>query len=77
MLLVIYSMFSWAFDWQQLYFQVSEQKVNYFDNVAFQVMIDFQAAERKRLEEPASEIGLESLCAMVCKIWKSELFIVK
>lgn len=40
-------------------------------------MIDFQAAERKRLEEPASEIGLESLCAMVCKIWKSELFIVK
>lgn len=47
------------------------------DIVAFQVMIDFQAAERKRLEEPASEIGLESLCAMVCKIWKSELFIVK
>ncbi|KAI9377640.1 hypothetical protein POPTR_019G088100v4 [Populus trichocarpa] len=31
-----------------------------------QVMIDFQAAERKRLEEPASEIGLEPLCAMVC-----------
>ncbi|KAK6792374.1 hypothetical protein RDI58_011455 [Solanum bulbocastanum] len=30
-----------------------------------QVMIDFQAAERKRLEEPASEIGLESLCAMI------------
>lgn len=29
-------------------------------------MIDFQAAERRRLEEPASEIGLESLCAMVC-----------
>jgi hypothetical protein len=29
-------------------------------------MIDFQAAERKRLEEPASEIGLEPLCAMVC-----------
>ncbi|XP_048131260.1 exocyst complex component SEC6 isoform X3 [Rhodamnia argentea] len=29
-----------------------------------QVMIDFQAAERQRLEEPASEIGLESLCAM-------------
>ena len=28
-------------------------------------MIDFQAAERKRLEEPASEIGLEPLCAMV------------
>jgi hypothetical protein len=32
-----------------------------------QVMIDFQAAERKRLEEPASEIGLEPLCAMVCE----------
>lgn len=30
-------------------------------------MIDFQGAERKRLEEPASEIGLEPLCAMVCK----------
>ncbi|KAL7245762.1 hypothetical protein ACSBR2_000990 [Camellia fascicularis] len=30
-----------------------------------QVMIDFQAAERKRLEEPASEIGLEPLCAMI------------
>lgn len=29
-------------------------------------MIDFQAAERQRLEEPASEIGLEPLCAMVC-----------
>ncbi|PIM97573.1 Exocyst complex subunit SEC6 [Handroanthus impetiginosus] len=30
-----------------------------------QVMIDFQAAERQKLEEPASEIGLESLCAMI------------
>lgn len=30
-----------------------------------QVMNDFQAAERKRLEEPASEIGLEPLCAMI------------
>ena len=29
-------------------------------------MIDFQAAERQRLEEPSSDIGLESLCAMVC-----------
>lgn len=28
-------------------------------------MIDFQAAERRRLEEPASDIGLEPLCAMV------------
>ncbi|KNA18126.1 hypothetical protein SOVF_073680 [Spinacia oleracea] len=30
-----------------------------------QVMNDFQAAERKRLEEPASEIGLEPLCAVI------------
>ncbi|KAL8523571.1 hypothetical protein ACS0TY_013517 [Phlomoides rotata] len=30
-----------------------------------QVMIDFQGAERQRLEEPASEIGLEALCAMI------------
>ncbi|CAI9777987.1 unnamed protein product [Fraxinus pennsylvanica] len=30
-----------------------------------QVMIDFQAAERQRLEEPNSEIGLEALCAMI------------
>ncbi|KAG8383031.1 hypothetical protein BUALT_Bualt05G0142000 [Buddleja alternifolia] len=30
-----------------------------------QVMNDFQAAERQRLEEPASEIGLEALCAMI------------
>ncbi|MCL7043777.1 hypothetical protein MKW94_005338 [Papaver nudicaule] len=29
------------------------------------VMIDFQAAERHRLEEPASDIGLEPLCAMI------------
>ncbi|XP_042416077.1 exocyst complex component SEC6-like [Zingiber officinale] len=30
-----------------------------------QVMLDFQAAERHRLEEPASEIGLEPICAMI------------
>ncbi|XP_006576414.2 exocyst complex component SEC6 [Glycine max] len=30
-----------------------------------QVMIDFQAAEKKRLEESASEIGVEPLCAMI------------
>ncbi|OMP01169.1 hypothetical protein COLO4_12104 [Corchorus olitorius] len=29
------------------------------------VMIDFQAAEKKRLQEPASDIGLEPLCAMI------------
>ncbi|KAG6751150.1 hypothetical protein POTOM_045669 [Populus tomentosa] len=29
------------------------------------VMIDFQASERKRFQEPASEIGLEPLCAMI------------
>nr|XP_043639938.1 exocyst complex component SEC6 [Erigeron canadensis]XP_043639939.1 exocyst complex component SEC6 [Erigeron canadensis]XP_043639940.1 exocyst complex component SEC6 [Erigeron canadensis] len=30
-----------------------------------QVMFDFQAAQKKRLEEPASEIGLEPICAMI------------
>uniref|UniRef100_A0A0D6QUE4 Uncharacterized protein n=1 Tax=Araucaria cunninghamii TaxID=56994 RepID=A0A0D6QUE4_ARACU len=30
-----------------------------------QVMVDFQAAERQRLEEPVADIGLEALCAMV------------
>ncbi|KAL0800789.1 hypothetical protein Bca101_055964 [Brassica carinata] len=30
-----------------------------------QVMIDFQAAEKKRVGEPASDIGLEPLCAMI------------
>ncbi|CAI0411359.1 unnamed protein product [Linum tenue] len=29
------------------------------------VMIDFQGAEKKRLQEPASDIGLEPLCAMI------------
>jgi hypothetical protein len=28
-------------------------------------MIDFQAAEKKRVDEPASDIGLEPLCAMI------------
>jgi exocyst complex component 3 len=28
-------------------------------------MLDFQAAERQRLEEPASDVGLECLCALV------------
>ncbi|KAM3243675.1 hypothetical protein ACQJBY_055552 [Aegilops geniculata] len=30
-----------------------------------QVMLDFQAAERQSLEEPASDVGLETLCALV------------
>ncbi|KAF5193049.1 Exocyst complex component sec6, partial [Thalictrum thalictroides] len=30
-----------------------------------QILIDFQAAERRRLTEPASEIGLEPLCALI------------
>ncbi|KAK1619844.1 hypothetical protein QYE76_025361 [Lolium multiflorum] len=30
-----------------------------------QVMLDFQAAERQRLEEPASDVGLECLCALI------------
>lgn len=28
-------------------------------------MIDFQAAEKKRLKEPVSKIGVKPLCAMV------------
>jgi exocyst complex component 3 len=28
-------------------------------------MLDFQAAERQRLEEPASDVGLENLCALI------------
>ena len=44
--------------------------VSYIASLFFlQVMIDFQAAEKKRLEEPASEIGLEPLCAMVSVIF--------
>lgn len=39
------------------------------DTVILQVMIDFQAAEKKRLQEPASEIGLEPLCAMVSVVF--------
>ncbi|XWS33111.1 hypothetical protein CRYUN_Cryun22dG0050400 [Craigia yunnanensis] len=30
-----------------------------------QVMLDLQVAEKKRFEEPASDIGLEPLCAMI------------
>ncbi|KAL3640785.1 SNARE-binding exocyst subunit S6 [Castilleja foliolosa] len=30
-----------------------------------QVMIDFQSAQRQKLEEPASEINLEALCAVI------------
>ncbi len=30
-----------------------------------QIMNEFQAAQRKRLEEPAADIGLEPFCAMV------------
>ncbi|KAM3225112.1 hypothetical protein ACQJBY_058071 [Aegilops geniculata] len=30
-----------------------------------QVMLDFQAAERQSLEEPASDVGLETLCALI------------
>lgn len=38
-----------------------------------QVMLDFQAAERHRLEEPAADIGLEPICAMVCGVYNSNL----
>ena len=36
-------------------------------------MLDFQAAERQRLQEPASDIGLEPICAMVCGVFTSHL----
>nr|VDD64188.1 unnamed protein product [Brassica oleracea] len=39
--------------------------VDLFRILGEQVMIDFQAAERKRVAEPASDIGLEPLCAMI------------
>ncbi|KAL5217972.1 hypothetical protein ABZP36_018656 [Zizania latifolia] len=38
-----------------------------------QVMLDFQAAERQRLEEPASDVGLESLCALINNLRCHEL----
>lgn len=41
----------------------------FYNYVILQVMIDFQAAEKKRLGEPASEIGLEPLCAMVSEFF--------
>lgn len=44
----------------------SSVKLLFFILCILQVMIDFQAAERQGFEEPASEIGLEPLCAMVC-----------
>lgn len=44
--------------------------VSYVATLFLQVMIDFQAAEKKRLGEPASEIGLEPLCAMVSVFFK-------
>ncbi|EPS57702.1 hypothetical protein M569_17115, partial [Genlisea aurea] len=36
-----------------------------FRLLSIQVMIDFQNEERRKLEEPASEIGLEVLCATI------------
>ncbi|AEE35237.1 Exocyst complex component SEC6 [Arabidopsis thaliana] len=39
--------------------------VDLFRILGEQVMIDFQAAEKKRVDEPASDIGLEPLCAMI------------
>ncbi|KAG0632106.1 hypothetical protein M758_1G304300 [Ceratodon purpureus] len=35
-----------------------------------QIMNEFQAAQRKRLEEPAADIGLEPFCAMVNSNYK-------
>ncbi|KAG0502028.1 hypothetical protein HPP92_002100 [Vanilla planifolia] len=39
--------------------------VDLFRILTEQVMIDFQSAEKRRLEESASDIGLEPLCAMI------------
>ncbi|XP_062222006.1 exocyst complex component SEC6-like isoform X1 [Phragmites australis] len=44
------------------------------DLAVIQVMLDFQAAERQRLEEPAFDVGLESLCALINNnLWCYEL----
>ncbi|URD95058.1 Exocyst complex component Sec6 [Musa troglodytarum] len=42
--------------------------LHYFNTIFYLynlVMLDFQAAERHRLEEPAADIGLEPICAMI------------
>ncbi|GKB67389.1 exocyst complex component SEC6 [Tanacetum coccineum] len=51
-------------------FEKIAQKSSYIEHLcpSFRykyVMLDFQAAEKKRLEGPASEIGLEPICAMI------------
>lgn len=46
---------------------ILDYDLKFSSNIISQVFVDFQAAERERLKEPPSDIGLEPLCALVCE----------